>query len=114
MPSINRALGASVTPNFLLEDIQRLTQAQRESGGFRRTLGGIVGGVGNAFFPGIGSAIGNLIAGGRLNSTGLLGESQQFLELQRQMQMETRAFEAASAVLKSRHDAAMAAIRNMK
>ncbi|MEZ5403555.1 MAG: hypothetical protein R2729_28000 [Bryobacteraceae bacterium] len=112
--SVQRALGAAVTPNFMLEDIQRMTQSQKESGGFRRTLGGIVGGVGNMFFPGIGSAIGNMIAGGRMNSTGMLGESQQFLELQRQVTMETRAFEAASAVMKARHDAAMSAIRNMK
>ncbi len=44
----------------------------------------------------------------------LMGETQQFLELQRQMQMESRAFETASTVLKVRHDASMAAIRNMK
>ncbi|MEZ5356689.1 MAG: hypothetical protein R2762_28970 [Bryobacteraceae bacterium] len=112
--SVNRAMGAAVTPNFVLEDIKQMTGAQRQSGGFRRALGGVVGGVGNMFFPGIGTAIGGLIAGGKLNSTGMLGESQQFLELQRQIQMESRAFEAASAVLKSRHDAAMSAIRNIK
>jgi hypothetical protein len=55
-----------------------------------------------------------MIAGGSLNSSGLLGESTQFLELQRSIQMESRAFETASAVMKSRHDASMAAIRNLK
>ncbi|HSG80822.1 MAG TPA: hypothetical protein VLC48_01125 [Gemmatimonadota bacterium] len=39
---------------------------------------------------------------------------QQFLSLQNQMQMESRQFNAVSNALKVRHDAAMAAIRNMK
>jgi hypothetical protein len=37
----------------------------------------------------------------------------QFLQLQRQMNMEQQAFETASAVMKARHDASMAAIRNI-
>jgi hypothetical protein len=113
--SVQRGLGAGITPNFALNDILQMTQKPPAQGGkFRQVLGGVVGGVGNLFMPGIGTAIGGLISGGRMNSTGLLGESSQFLELQRQIQMETRAFETASAVLKSRHDAAMSAIRNMK
>ncbi len=115
--SVSRGLGASasVTPNYKIQDILQHTQPVRnKGGGFRKVLGSVVGGVGNIFLPGIGGAIGNMIKGGRLNSTGLLGESAQFLELQRSMQMEMRAFETASAVLKSRHDAAMAAVRNMK
>lgn len=48
-----------------------------------------------------------------------LGELQvatqeQFLALQNQMQMESRQFNAVNNALKARHDAAMAAIRNMK
>jgi hypothetical protein len=109
-----RGLGASITPNYRLEDILKQTTQSKEPGGFRRVFGAVAGGVGNIFLPGVGTAIGGLIGGGRLNSTGLLGESTQFLELQRSMQMETRAFETASAVLKARHDAAMSAIRNIK
>jgi hypothetical protein len=115
--SVQRGIGAAYTPNYRIEDILRATEppAQKKSGGFRKVLGAVAGGVGNIFMPGIGGAIGNFISGGKLDSTGLMGnETMQFLELQRQMQMESRAFETASAVMKSRHDAAMAAVRNMK
>lgn len=116
--SVNRGLGAASTPNYRLEDILKATEAPaKKSGGsgFRKALGAVVGGVGNLVLPGVGGAIGNVIAGGKLDSTGLIGsETTQFLELQRQMQMESRAFETASAVMKSRHDAAMSAVRNMK
>ena len=44
------------------------------------------------------------------------GESEtlQYLQLQRQIEQETRAFETASNVLKARHDATMNAIRNLR
>ncbi len=113
--SVSRGLGASLTPNYSIQDILKQTEPLRQRGsGFRKVLGSVVGGVGNIFLPGIGGAIGNMIGGGSLNSTGLLGDSSQYLELQRDMQMESRAFETASAVMKSRHDAAMSAIRNIK
>jgi hypothetical protein len=115
--SVNTGLAAAYTPNYSIDDILRFTQAppnQKGSSGFRKVLGGIVGGVGNMVAPGIGSAIGGLISGNQLNSSGLLGDSMQFLELQRQMQTEMRAFETASTVLKVRHDAAIASIRNTK
>jgi hypothetical protein len=112
--SVSTGVGAAYTPNYSIEQIMQSTQGVKESSGFRRILGSVVGGVGNILLPGVGGAIGNLISGGALNSTGLLGESTQFLELQRSMQMESRAFETASAVMKSRHDASMAAIRNLK
>lgn len=114
MSTIQRGLGAALDPNYSLNDILRSTQAPRQPSRFRGILGGVVGGAANIFAPGLGTAIGGLIGGGSLNSTGLLGDSTQFLELQRQMQMESRAFETASAVLKSRHDSAMSAIRNIK
>lgn len=112
--SVSTGVGAAYTPNYSIEQIMQSTQGAKESSGFRRILGSVVGGVGNILLPGVGGAIGNMISGGGLNSSGLLGESTQFLELQRSMQMESRAFETASAVMKSRHDASMAAIRNLK
>ena len=111
--SVERAAGAAYTPNYSIDELMKTAQAPRASG-FRQVLGGIVGGVGNIFAPGLGSAIGGMISGGRLNSNPGLGEATQYLELQRSMQAESRAFEAASAILKSRHDASMSAIRNMK
>ena len=112
--STARGVGAAYTPNYSIDQIMQATRGTQEKSGFRRVLGGVVGTVGNIFMPGVGSAIGNMISGGTLNSSGLLGDSTQYLELQRSMQMESRAFETASAVLKSRHDASMAAIRNLK
>ena len=41
-------------------------------------------------------------------------EALQFLELQQAISRESREFEVATNVLKARHDAAMAAIRNLK
>lgn len=111
----SRGIGAGYTPNYSIDDILKSVQEpQKQSGRWRQVLGGVAGGAANIFAPGLGTAIGGMISGGKLNSTGLLGESTQFLELQRNMQMESRAFETASAVLKSRHDAAMSAIRNIK
>jgi len=116
--AVNRGIGAAYTPNYRIDDILKATEPpSKKSGGsgFRKVLGAVAGGVGNMILPGLGGAIGNVIAGGKLDSTGLMGgETMQFLELQRQMQMESRAFETASTVMKSRHDAAMAAVRNMK
>ena len=115
--SVSTGLQAAFTPNYSIDDILKLTQPPQKTSGFRKVLGGIAGGVGNMVAPGLGTAIGGLISGGggnQLNSSGLLGDSMQFLELQRQMQTEMRAFETASTVLKVRHDAAMSSIRNMK
>ena len=113
--SVARGLGAAVTPNYSIDEILRQTgSATRTPSTARRMFGTLIGAAGNLALPGIGGAIGNMIAGGTLNSTGLLGDTTQYLELQRQMNQETRAFETASAVLKSRHDAAMAAIHNLK
>jgi len=111
--SVRRVETAS--PVYTMDDILQHTRPPLSGGGFRRVLGAVAGGATNIFAPGIGSIIGGLISGsGGLPTGGLLSESSQFLELQRRIQMESRAFETASAVLKSRHDAAMSAIRNIR
>ena len=113
--SVAAGLSAAQAPNYSIDDILKFTQEKPSGNSFRRVLGGIVGGVGNVVAPGVGTALGGLISGGdKLNSSGLLDDSMQFLELQKQMQKESRAFETASTVLKVRHDAAMSSIRNMK
>jgi hypothetical protein len=109
---------------------------------FRSIFGAIAGTAANLALPGAGGVIGRLISGrGAANSGGLtsviagapnaggvggasdlLGQvgglnsgdqTIQYLQLQMAMNQEARAFEAASAVLKARHDAAMSAIRNI-
>jgi outer membrane lipoprotein SlyB len=110
-----RGIAGSATPNYTMEDILRHTRPANQTGGFRRVLGAVAGGVGNVFLPGIGGVIGSAIAGGAPGSTGLLGsEPGQFLELQRAMQMEIRAFELASTMLKVQHDSMMSITRNIK
>ena len=100
----------SSTINQLIQQTQPST--------FRRILGGVVGGAANIVAPGLGSLVGGAISGIGTNTTGiqgaLSGDSLFFLQLQQQMEAEQRAFESASNVLKSRHDAAMAAIQNIR
>src|SRR5262245_16173519 len=96
---------------------------QTQPSTFRRILGGVVGGAANMVAPGLGSLVGGAIGGtgGGLfggGSTGIGGalstDPMFFLQLQQQMEQEQRTFEAASNVLKSRHDAAMAAVQNIR
>jgi hypothetical protein len=84
------------------------------SGGFRRVLGGIAGAAANLFVPGLGGVLGNWIGSGASRTGAMSGDATQYLQLQMQMQAESRAFETMSTILKSRHDAAMSAIRNIK
>lgn len=99
---------------YSLADILQYTQP-KQHGIFRRILGTVAGGAANVFAPGVGTLIGDMVGGGiSAPSGGLLGPSAQFLQLQQQMESEMRAFETVSAILKSRHDCAMDAIRNMK
>jgi len=107
-----RNVTTSLTPNYSLDQILQPTTSS-PGGGFRRVLGAVAGGVTNLIAPGAGGIISNIV-GGAGGLSGLTGETTQFLQLQRQMQMESRAFETASAVLKSRHDASMSAIRNIR
>jgi hypothetical protein len=105
------ALTTATSPNYTIEQILQSTQPQSQPSGFRRILGGLLGGVGNMFAPGIGGLIGNAIGGG--GAGGLMGQTMQMLQLQQQMAVEQENFEMISSVVKSRHDAAMAAIRNI-
>lgn len=104
-------LTAATTSNYTIEQILQETQPQSQPSGFRRVLGGLLGGVGNMFAPGIGGLLGNAIGGGGVG--GLMGQTMQMLQLQQQMAIEQEKFEMISSVVKSRHDAAMAAIRNI-
>jgi len=113
MSNIATALSMASSPNYSIDQILQATQAQTQPSGFRRVLGGLLGGVGNMFAPGIGGLIGNAIGGGATTQAGMMAQSMQYLQFQQQISMETEAFETASAVVKARHDAAMAAIRNV-
>jgi hypothetical protein len=111
----------SQMPNYNLEDILNSTSPQQKGpSAFRQTMGALAGGALNIVAPGAGSLISGIVGGaGGAGVTGGVGsglgnETTQFLQLQRQMQLETRAFETASTVLKARHDAAMSAVRNIK
>ncbi|MGH9427008.1 MAG: hypothetical protein ACRD2L_11985 [Terriglobia bacterium] len=103
-----------VVRDYTLQDILKTSQAARSTGGFRRVLGAIAGGAANIFAPGIGSMIGGLIAGKGGTLPGLGGEAMQYLEFQRQMQAEVRAYETAVTILKLRHDSEMSALRATK
>jgi hypothetical protein len=76
--------------------------------------------VAAAAIPGAGPVLGAVAASvGRrpsplLGSFGGTSETLQYLELQREIQQEVRAFETTSNILKVRHEATMAAIRNMR
>ena len=115
---INSALRLVDTPDYSIDSILKATESigPKQPGAFRRVLGGIAGGAINMVAPGVGSMIGNVIAGGvpGITSNGLLGDASQYLQLQQQMNAQTQAFETASNVLKARHDAMMAAIRNIQ
>ena len=112
MSSVLEGLNMATSSNYSMDQILQATTPASQPSGFRKVLGGVVGGVGNILMPGVGGIIGSAIAGNTgINQSGLLGDSMQYLNLQRQMSAEQEAFETASAVLKSRHDASMASIR---
>ncbi len=114
MSQIATALNMASSPGYSIDQILQATQPPKQPSGFRRVLGGLVGAAGSIFAPGIGGIIGNAISGsGGINQSGLMGDTMQYLQLQRQMMMETQAYETASAVMKARHDAAMSAVRNI-
>ncbi len=121
MSGITNPPNAAASPNYSIDQILQATQPPKQPGAFRKVLGAVVGGVGNMFAPGIGGLIGGAIGGGVLGG-GIGGsltlgtggnDPMQFLQLQQQMSMQQEAFESVSAVMKSRHDASMAAIRNV-
>ncbi len=109
MSQITDPLNMALTPGYSIDQILQSTQQQSQPSGFKRVLGGLLGGVANVFAPGIGGLL-----GGALGGTGLTGSNPaQFLQLQQQMNMQQEAWETASAVMKCRHDASMSAIRNI-
>jgi hypothetical protein len=108
MNTINSAQGLSSPANYNIDQILQSTQAAPKPSGFKRILGSIVGGIGNMVAPGLGGIIGNAIGG-----SGSMGDAAGMLALQRQVNLEQEAIETASSMMKARHDAAMAAIRNM-
>ena len=92
---------------------QSQPQLPKQPGTFRRILGAAVGLAGNVFAPGLGGALGNLIGGGV--SGGTAGtDPNQYLQLAKQVNAQSEAFQAVSDVLKSKHDSAMAAINTIK
>jgi len=104
------------THEFSLADILQYTEP-KQPGASRRILGSLAGGAANAFVPGVGTLIGNMIGGalGLPGGGGLLGgETTQFLQLQKQIQEEARTIEFISALLKVRHETEMDVIRNIK
>ena len=112
MASVLEGLNLATPSNYSLDQILQSTTPTHQPGGFRKVLGGIAGGIGNIVMPGMGGVIGSAIAGNTgINQSGLMGDAMQYLNLQRQMSAEQEAFETASAVVKSRHDASMASIR---
>ncbi len=66
--------------------------------------------------PAIGAAVDAIASRHESRIGPFRGESEtlRYLELQRQIEQETRVFETASNVLKARHDATMNAIRNLR
>ena len=107
------ALTTATSPNYSIDQILQSTQPPSQPSGFRRILGGLLGGAGNMFAPGIGGLLGNVIGGGATSQAGMMAQSMQYLQFQQQISQETEAFETASAIVKARHDASMAAIRNV-
>lgn len=120
-PTVNTA----ATPSYSIDQILQATQTPKQPGAFRKVLGALVGGVGNFVAPGIGNLIGGTISGGIGGIGGSIGiggiggvggmgsDTMQYIQLQQQMSQQQEAFETASNVLKSKHDASMAAIRNI-
>jgi len=95
-------------------DVSQGNYHEGHGGTFRRVLGTMLGIAGNVFAPGLGSAIGGIIGGGLGGINTASGNPQQYLQLQQQMQQESEAYQSVSAVLKVKHDSAMAAINNIK
>jgi hypothetical protein len=111
--SINTNTKPLDTTDITNQQAQTQAALPKQPGVFRRALGAIAGGALNLVAPGAGTALGGLISGGMPNLNGMGSNPMEYLALQQRIQNEARQFEAASAVLKSKHDAAMSAIRNM-
>jgi hypothetical protein len=65
----------------------------------------------NVMLPGAGGIFADMLRGMGVGALG--SDPVQYLRLQERMQAESRAYEAVSAVLKAKHDAAMDSLRNI-
>ena len=110
----NSILGAQNTSiDQTLQQLLQQSQPPKQPSTFRRILGAAAGIAGNMFMPGLGGALGNLLGGGiGLGSPG--ADPNQYLQLARQVNAQSEAFQTVSAVLKAKHEDAMAAINNIK
>jgi hypothetical protein len=111
--SINQAVSTSNVDNQVNDILsQAQLQTPQQPSGFRRFLGAAVGIAGNILAPGFGGILGNMLGGGF--GLGSSTNPAQYLQLQQQVDAQSEAFQTVSAVLKSKHDSAMAAIDNTK
>lgn len=105
-------IGSSIPPVYTADSIfgsQATASQSSGTGTFRRVLGGVLGGVGNLFLPGIGGLLGSALSG-----SGTSLNAGAFLAIQEQIQAEARAVELQSTIMKVKHDMCMSCIRNMK
>ncbi len=77
---------------------------------FIAALGRVGSLAGSVLLPGFGGLAGRMLEG---VTSGLANDPSQYLMLQERIQAQARAYEAASSVLKAKHDAAMDCLRNI-
>lgn len=122
--------GASNQELNLLERRAQLEQSQfqqlqaHQPSIFRRVLGGLTGVAANAFAPGLGGALGNLIGGGSAFSSDLaasgfaanasnLAAANALQAVATQANQDEEMTELASNLEKSKHETFMAVIQNI-
>lgn len=120
----NQNSQVGVAPAVTVADPVRYNSPSRG----RQVAGAVIGGAANIVAPGLGSALGNLIAGNGWSGNPVTGgdfqldslqaqmatENRRMLLFQYQMNLESRQFESTANALKARHEASMAAVRNFK
>jgi len=112
--------------NLLEQQQSQLQQLQvpHQPSMFRRILGGVAGMAGNAFAPGLGGALGNMIGGGSafasdLSASGFAANAANFAAANALQAVATQAnqdqemTELASTIAKSKHATFMAIIQNI-
>ena len=87
------------------------TAVAQTDGMFRNVMSAVSVGL-NAVVPGAGAVISAVT--GAASVASMKTEGEMYLRLQMEMNRENRQFETMSNIAKSRHDAAMAAIRNIR
>jgi hypothetical protein len=113
--------------NLLQQQESQLQQLQlpHQPSLFRRVLGGIAGMAGNAFAPGLGSALGNMIGGGSgvaasLAASGFAANASNLAAANALQAVATQAnqdqeiTELAASVEKSKHETFMAIIQDIQ